>query len=76
MKNLILIIAFSLFTMMAKAEKNNFFMDAKDLFDNKKYEESKFLFYRNIVYNPKDAPSYLYFKSLFQTLNQEEYLKV
>ena len=59
MKNLILIIAFSLFTIMAKAEKNNFFMEAKDLFDNKKYEESKFLFYRNIVYNPKDAPSYL-----------------
>ena len=66
MKNLILIIAFSLFTIMAKAEKNNFFMDAKDLFDNKKYEESKFLFYRNIVYNPKDAPSYLYLAKIFK----------
>ena len=30
-------------------------MEAKDLFDNKKYEGSKFLFHRNIVYNPKDA---------------------
>ena len=66
MKNLILIIAFSLFTIMAKAEKNNFFMEAKDLFDNKKYEESKFLFYRNIVYNPKDAPSYLYLAKIFK----------
>ena len=66
MKNLILIIAFSLFTIMAKAEKNNFFMDAKDLFYNKKYEESKFLFYRNIVYKPKDAPSYLYLAKIFK----------
>ena len=66
MKNLILIIAFSLFTIMAKAEKNNFFMEAKDLFDNKKYEESKFLFYRNIVYNPKDATSYLYLAKIFK----------
>ena len=66
MKNLILIIAFSLFTIMAKAEKNNFFMDAKDLFDNKKYEESKFLFHRNIVYNPMDAQSYLYLAKIFK----------
>ena len=66
MKNLILIIAFSLFTIMAKAEKNNYFIEAKDLFDNEKYEESKFLFHRNIVYNPKDAPSYLYLAKIFK----------
>ena len=36
------------------AEKVNFFDEAKSLFENEKYEDSKFLFQRNIVYNPKD----------------------
>ena len=66
MKYLTIIIAVSLFSIVAKAEKNNYFMEAKDLFDNKKYEESKFLFYRNIVYNPKDATSYLYLAKIFK----------
>ncbi len=66
MRYLILIITFSLFSLVAKAEKNNYFIEAKDLFDNEKYEESKFLFYRNIVYNPKDAPSYLYLAKIFK----------
>ncbi len=66
MKYLILILALFLFSIVAKADKNNYFMEAKDLFDNKKYEESKFLFHRNIVYNPKDAPSYLYLAKIFK----------
>ena len=66
MKYLILIIALFLFSIVAKADKNNYFMEAKDLFDNKKYEESKFLFHRNIVYNPKDASSYLYLAKIFK----------
>ena len=66
MKYLILIVALSLFSTAVKAEKNNYFLEAKDLFDNKKYEESKFLFHRNIVYNPKDAPSYLYLAKIFK----------
>ena len=35
------------------------------MFEEKKYEESKFLFQRNIVYNPKDATSYLYLAKIF-----------
>ena len=31
----------------------------------KKYDESKFLFQRNIVYNPKNAQSYLYLAKIF-----------
>ena len=47
------------------AEKNNFFDEAKMLFEKEKYEKSKFLFQRNIVYNPKDAKSYLYLAKIF-----------
>ena len=66
MKYLILIFTFILFSLFAKANENNFFKEAKDLFDKEKYEESKFLFHRNIVYNPKDAPSYLYLAKIFK----------
>ncbi len=36
------------------------------MFDKKKYEDSKFLFHRNIVYNPKDSESYLYLAKIFK----------
>ena len=66
MKHLILIFIFFLFSTLAKTNENNFFNEAKDLFDKKKYEDSKFLFQRNIVYNPKDSESYLYLAKIFK----------
>ena len=60
MRYLILILTFLLVSTVAKTNENNFFNQAKDLFDKEKYEDSKFLFHRNIVYNPKDSVSYLY----------------
>ena len=66
MRYLILTIVFSLFSVIAKADKKDFFIEAKNLFENEKYEESKFLFQRNIVYNPKDASSYLYLAKIFK----------
>ena len=66
MKYLILIFTFISLSLFAKANENNFFKEAKDLFDKEKYEDSKFLFHRNIVYNPKDAASYLYLAKIFK----------
>ena len=66
MKYFILIICFLLLNTIAKANENNFFNEAKDLFDKKNYEDSKFLFQRNIVYNPKDSSSYLYLAKIFK----------
>ena len=66
MKYFILLICFLLFNTIAKTNENNFFNEAKDLFDKKKYEDSKFLFQRNIVYNPKDSESYLYLAKIFK----------
>ncbi len=66
MKYLILIFTFISFSLFAKANENNFFEEAKDLFDKRKYEDSKFLFHRNIVYNPKDSASYLYLAKIFK----------
>ena len=66
MKYLILIFTFISFSLFAKANENNFFNEAKDLFDKEKYEDSKFLFHRNIVYNPQDSASYLYLAKIFK----------
>ena len=66
MRYLILIFTFISFSLFAKANENNFFKEAKDLFDKEKYEDSKFLFHRNIVYNPKDSVSYLYLAKIFK----------
>ena len=66
MKYLILIFTFISFSLFAKANENNFFQEAKDLFDKEKYEDSKFLFHRNIVYNPKASVSYLYLAKIFK----------
>ncbi len=66
MRHLLLALSFFLFSVTAKADKYNFFIEAKNLFDMEKYEEAKFLFQRNIVYNPKDASSYLYLAKIFK----------
>tara|TARA_B100000029_G_scaffold381039_1_gene376130 strand:+ start:73 stop:516 length:444 start_codon:yes stop_codon:yes gene_type:complete len=52
--------------------KENFFEEAKKKFDEKKLEDSKFLFQRNIVFNPKDAKSYLYLAKIFNFEENEK----
>tara|TARA_B100000131_G_C18063853_1_gene591686 strand:- start:997 stop:1410 length:414 start_codon:yes stop_codon:yes gene_type:complete len=78
MKIFILIILFFGIAFSSIAEKNNFFDEAKMLFEEEKYEESKFLFQRNIVYNPKNAESYLYLAKIFDLeenkSEQEKYI--
>ena len=44
----------------------DFFNQGKIKYDEKKYEDSKFLFQRSIVFNPKDANSYLYLAKIFK----------
>ena len=61
-----LIILISFFISLEVNSKENFFDEAKKNFDLNKIEESKFLFQRNIVYNPKDAASYLYLAKIFK----------
>ena len=40
--------------------EDTFFEKGKIKYNEKKYKESKFLFQRSIVFNPKDQNSYLY----------------
>ena len=52
------------FTNYALAE-NNFFEEGKKKYNEKKFDESKFLFQRSIVFNPKDQVSYLYLAKIY-----------
>ena len=47
----------------------NFFDEAVIMYQNEKYEDAQFMFERNIVYNPKDAKTYLYLAKIY---NHEE----
>ena len=45
--------------------KENFFNKALKLYEKEKFEDARFLFERNIVFNPKDANSYLYLAKIY-----------
>ena len=76
-KKFILIFSFiSIFFINNHAISESFFDEAKQKFDQKKYDDSKFLFQRNIVYNPKNAESYLYLAKIYKSEeNEKEELK-
>ena len=66
-----LFLIFILCTNLVASE--NLFEEAKKKFEKKDYNKSKFLFQRNIVFNPKNAESYLYLAKIFKSEeNQEE----
>ena len=51
---------------------NNFFEEGKKKYLEKNYDESKFLFQRSIVFNPKDANSYLYLAKIYNSENNKK----
>ena len=52
--------------------KENFFDEARNKYDEKELEDSKFLFQRNIVFNPKHAKSYLYLAKIYNSEENEK----
>ena len=73
------VLLFYLFFSIESVAKENFYEEAKNKFDEKKMEDSKFLFQRNIVFNPKDAKSYLFLAKIYKSEENErkeiKYLK-
>ena len=68
----ILIFFISLNYFITASAADNLFEKAKKKFEKKDYEKSKFLFQRNIVFNPKNAESYLYLAKIFKTEEDQE----
>ena len=73
-KKVKLILCISLFVNFfnLSVAEENFFEEGKNKFNEKKLEDSKFLFQRNIVFNPKDAKSYLYLAKIYNFEENEK----
>ena len=70
-KRIIFVIFFNLVFLNSVFGAENFFEEAKKKFEKKDYEKSKFLFQRNIVFNPKDSKSYLYLAKIYKIEDNE-----
>ena len=51
---------------------NQFFSEGLNLFKIKKFEEAKFKFEQDIVFNPKSEKSYLYLSKIFNNLKKKD----
>ena len=76
-KTLSLIILFYLTinSLSHSVGNENFFEQGLKLFNDKKYEDARFLFERSIVFDPKNSNSYLYLAKIYnieEDQNNEE----
>ena len=58
------------------SSKENFFDEALKMYQDKEYDDARFLLERNMVFNPKDAKSYLYLAKIYnheENQRKEEY---
>ena len=62
----ITLIIFFLLPNSLIASNQSFFDDAKIYFEKKDYDQSKFLFQKFLVFNPKDYLSYLYLAKIYK----------
>ena len=68
MNKIIKIITLAFFLVVSSnlaSSKENFFDEALKMYQDKEYDDARFLLERNIVFNPKDAKSYLYLAKIY-----------
>tara|TARA_B100001093_G_C26489380_1_gene868379 strand:+ start:161 stop:583 length:423 start_codon:yes stop_codon:yes gene_type:complete len=66
-----LIILIFIFSNPAFA-KGKYYKEGLNLFKNNKFEEAKFKFEKDIVFNPKSELSYLYLSKIFKNLEKKD----
>ena len=72
----ITLICFLFFSSKMATSAENFFDEALKMYQDKKYDDARFMLERNIVFNPKDAKSYLYLAKIYnheENQKKEEY---
>ena len=60
-----LLFFFFLINFFNTAYCSEYFKKGVELFNNKKYEDAKFMFERSIVFDPKNSNSYLYLAKIY-----------
>jgi tetratricopeptide (TPR) repeat protein len=72
----ITLMSFLFFSANIVLSAENFFNEALKLYQDKKYDDARFMLERNIVFNPKHAKSYLYLAKIYnheENQRKEEY---
>ena len=59
------------FTFSSLSAEINYFQKGKNLFTEKKYDQAKFKFEQDLVFNPKNENSYLYLAKIFKLKNDD-----
>ena len=76
MKNFFFSVLFFIFTTLSNANSSEeYFNKGEKLFNEQNYDKSKFFFEKDIVFNPKQARSYLYLAKIYnftESENEEE----
>ena len=67
-----LVIIYLFFTSISFSGDFNYYDKGKILFDQKQFDKSKFLFEKDIVFNPKSEKSYLYLAKIFNQNENEQ----
>ena len=70
-KKLILIICLTFWPNLILAN-TEYFEQGLNLFKNNKFNEAKFKFEQDIVFNPKNEKSYLYLSKIFENLEKKD----
>ena len=73
---IITLIYFLVFPVNIVLSAENFFNEALKMYQDKKYDDARFMLERNIVFNPKDANSYIYLAKIYnheENQRKEEY---
>ena len=73
---IITLVFFLVISSNLASSKENFFDEALKMYQDKEYDDARFLLERNIVFNPKDAKSYLYLAKIYnheENQRKEEY---
>ena len=75
MKNFLLIKIFVIYLFLISngiTKQSDYFDKGIELFQKKKFDKSKILFEKDIVFNPKNEKSYLYLAKIFNKNNNDE----
>jgi Tfp pilus assembly protein PilF len=72
MKKILNLIFFMLIFSETLLAKSQYLQEGINLFKNKKFNEAKFKFEKDIVFNPKSEISYLYLSKIFKNLDNKD----
>ena len=70
MRKFIIIFYFFYLSTNTLFAKSQYFQEGIDLYNKKKFEDAKFKFEQDIVFNPKSELSYLYLSKIFNKQNK------